>query len=305
MKHVKLLLAMAWLVVSFVSCEKDISQEPVAARKASFTLDGLTNAVWEGSCDQPYNIVLYNIVDLGGGKYQWQWGIANLYGAPDLSRISFEIPDWVKVESPEYAFPGQLQQPAKIVLNDRSYARCKNNTSPRKKDISFLIPTVGQDVTYFYLTVNTNIVEEQKAYFQNAGGCGTTCFPGIGDTKADEDCSFNQGRFFASPRKWPSPGTVTIGGHTYTESEGRSIWKSRNRGGISDAKKAFHQVATIKLSAASISASASVWADVKIVEDWLARLPKLTPHNHYKYASRKAKAAAKRIDDWIDENKCK
>jgi hypothetical protein len=63
-------------------------------------------------------------------------------------------------------------------------------------------------------------------------------------------------------------------------------------------------VAAIKLSGSSVGKCATVWADVKLIEDWLATLPKLTP-SAYKYTNKAAADAAGRIGKWIDEHHCK
>ena len=98
-------------------------------------------------------------------------------------------------------------------------------------------------------------------------------------------------------------GNVTIGGYDYTEAEGRAIEEVLNAGGLLDSKKAFKQVAAIKLSGSTVSISASVWADVAICENWLSGLGKLSPTNlptGYSAASE----AAGRIGDWINANHC-
>jgi hypothetical protein len=302
MKQFKSFIGIVMLMLVAFSCQKSGVHEEMQQKKPSLVMDGLTNTVWQSDCDKPYEITLFNIVDLGGGKYQWQWGIANLSGAADLSRISFKIPQCVTAENPKFAFVNQLEKVATVVVNDESYKNCRVDPTSGHKVFSFVIPTVGTGTTYFYLTLNTNKVEQTVGYFQNASGCGSTCFPGIKDDCSS--CSFSQGRYFASPHAWPAP-TVTVGGKTYTEAEGRAIWNSSNAGGKSDAKQGFTQVAAIKLSAATISSTATVWADVKIVEDWLSSLPKLTPTNVGGYNLKAVGQAAGRIGNWIDANHCK
>ena len=116
----------------------------------------------------------------------------------------------------------------------------------------------------------------------------------------EEGCSLSQGYWFAKPEViWPFD--VVIGGESYTQAEGLAIWNSSNKGGIKDAKKGFLQVAAIKLSGTVLDTD-TVWDDVKIVEDWLKDIEKVTAETSDK--NKAAKKAAGRIGDWIDANHC-
>jgi hypothetical protein len=120
-------------------------------------------------------------------------------------------------------------------------------------------------------------------------------------------CSLSQGYWFAKPQAvWPNNGTVTIGGKVYTQAEGKAIWNSTNKGGILNAKKAFTQAAAIKLS--NVLPSASVWADVAIIDAYFASIPKISassiPPNSKTGLNAQAGAAAGRIGDWINANHC-
>jgi hypothetical protein len=117
-----------------------------------------------------------------------------------------------------------------------------------------------------------------------------------------EGCSMSQGYWFSKPGiVWP--GTVTIAGHTYTQEEGKAIWGASNTGGIPDSKAGFCQVVAIKLSGATVKQTASVWADVMLVERYLRTLGKLSPGN-LPTGNEEAKAAAGRIGDWINSHHC-
>jgi hypothetical protein len=124
------------------------------------------------------------------------------------------------------------------------------------------------------------------------------------DCVVPQGCSFSQGYWFAKPGLiWP--GSVTVGGKTYSQDEGRAIWNTSNAGGIAAAKKVFLQVATIKLSGSNVLPTATVLADVAKAEAWLANLPKLTPTNLKTIsANADALAAADRISAWIELNHC-
>lgn len=120
--------------------------------------------------------------------------------------------------------------------------------------------------------------------------------------EGEEGCSFSQGFYFASPHAtW---GEVSVGGHVYTYAEAVAIWKSSNKGGISDAKKAFLQVATIYLSGSSVGYGI-IWDYVETAEAYLYTLPKLTAANVKNYNSGPdAAAAAGNIGNWIEEHHC-
>ncbi len=107
----------------------------------------------------------------------------------------------------------------------------------------------------------------------------------------------SQGYWFAKPNLvWP--GTVTVGGYTYTQEEGKAIWNTSNEGGMTSSKKAFLQVATIYLSGSTVLPTDSVWADVAIAEAYLATLGKLSPTN-LPDGNTAGHAAGGRIGDWI------
>ncbi len=118
-------------------------------------------------------------------------------------------------------------------------------------------------------------------------------------------CSLSQGYWFAKPQAvWGNGGTVTLGGKVYTQAEGKAIWNTSNKGGLLNAKAAFTQASAIKLS--NVAASASVWADVAIIDAYFASIPKISatsiPKNSTANAA--AGAAAGRIGQWIDANHC-
>lgn len=120
------------------------------------------------------------------------------------------------------------------------------------------------------------------------------------------ECSLSQGYWFAKPQAvWPA-GSVTIGGKSYTQEEGKAIWATSNSRGLLNAKAAFLQASAIKLS--NVAETASVWADVQIIDNYLASIAKLTPAtipaNSRTGANAAAGAAAGRIGQWIDANHC-
>lgn len=141
-------------------------------------------------------------------------------------------------------------------------------------------------------------------------GQSTWTITGNIECPTQQFCAYSQGYWFAKPNViWPDVngpnyGQVTIGGYDYTQSEGIAIWKTSNKGGIRDSKKAFLQVAAIKLSGGTSSnLPASVWTDVQLIESWLSTLGKLSPNNLLT-GNKTVSAAAGRLGDWIDQNHC-
>ncbi len=105
-----------------------------------------------------------------------------------------------------------------------------------------------------------------------------------------------------------------IGGKTYTNAEGLAIWNASNKGGIRDSKRAFTQLAAIKLSGVDVAA-AGLTSAVKTIEDWLGSISKLngtagtafylpnqTSAEITLYGN--ASAAASAISAWINDNHC-
>jgi hypothetical protein len=122
-------------------------------------------------------------------------------------------------------------------------------------------------------------------------------------------CSLSIGYWFARPNvTWPTNGTVVLGNHTYTRTEGLAIWNTSNKGGMKNAKMAFLQASAIRLSMAMgllQQLPSGLATDLATVETYLNPMPKLTatsiPANS---ASSAAAGAAGRIGDWISSNHC-
>lgn len=175
--------------------------------------------------------------------------------------------------------------------------------------------TSGSMATCYKLVLQGNYASDDNntAVFKSGAntGCCVRTIPGIGCKQ--DICSFSQGYFFAKPGPTWSPldgtGTVTIGGKVYTEEEGRAIWNCSNAGGIRDSKKAFTQVAALKLS--GVANDPAVAADVAIIENWLTSISKLVACSNLpnqtaadKLTFGDAAAAAGRIGSWINANHC-
>ena len=344
MKPVQKLLGLLVITAMVFSCQKapvvsqdpstDFSTVPTAEQKKYiFQLPDIANTAWTtntgSQCASPYEINLLQRTQQPDGTWLWIWGVRNPKPGDgtngtiqDLTHWSMQLPECIKAENiklAKSAYYNQLFQYFFPVIGpDAAYTNCPPGspdvTGGATNLLRFKPGTLGSDVSVYALVLDKEYPVDPNAvaYYKsgcNPGGTGTgkTCFPGIGCPKPEpcvEGCSYSQGRYFSNNDKpWPTP-TVTVGGKTYTQAEGRAIWKSSNQGGISDAKKSFHQVAAIKLSGSSVGKCAKVWADVKIIEDWLSTLPKLTPTNHYEFKNKAAAEAAGRIGSWIEKHHC-
>lgn len=182
------------------------------------------------------------------------------------------------------------------------HASCQSDTGGSFRFTNVTVTT--HNVTVDGVTKSVSVTSENGVFDAgefvvdktNGGVCG----------KTEVVCSLSQGYWFAKPNAvWPN-GTVTLGGKTYTQSEGKAIWNTSNSRGLLNAKAAFTQASAIKLS--NVSPSASVWADVQIIENYFASIAKLNPaslpSNSKTGANAAAGAAAGRIGTWINNNHC-
>ena len=105
------------------------------------------------------------------------------------------------------------------------------------------------------------------------------------------ECSYSQGYWFARPQTvWPHD--VTIGGHIFTQEEGKAFWPSNT-----NTKRAFTQYATIVLSGVDLSLFPDLAEAMAVIEDYFANLyPDAAP--------RQVNQAAGYIGDWVDQNHC-
>lgn len=121
-------------------------------------------------------------------------------------------------------------------------------------------------------------------------------------TPPENGCSFSQGYWFANGgHSWP--GTVTLGGHTYTQSEGAALWSAYPAGSGGSALKCFYQAAAIILSSPD-PLPQSVQDDVDLIDAELAGLSGKLTTSYHPSLSAAAVAAAGRISDWILNNHC-
>jgi hypothetical protein len=308
----------AAVAMLFVACEK----EQLTGEKISLSGENMSLSTFSSISTSPYKVVLENKISNVDGTFTWTWSVQNTN--PGNGKIGSgtvqDLSHWgvtlgtcatmADVVSGATSADGIVWTAFTPSLQiDKSQACYANSV------VKFDIGTVGNQKSYYKLTISKDLETDATvtALFKSGKntGCGTFLFPGFGCPKPVKSCSLSQGYWFASPvsaqsgtaiKKWSSSG-VTVGGHTYSEAEGRAIWGTSNQGGIPDSKSGFHQVAAIKLSGSTVSPSASVWADVAIVEGWLSGLGKLSTSN-LPTGNTAAKAAAGRIGDWINANHC-
>jgi hypothetical protein len=266
-----------------------------------------------------YTVTLESVVNNNDGTFTWTWSIFNPNPGNGLNGTAQNLSHWnvtlgncvifdnvmsgaTSVDGTNYTSFTPTWQQDNALLNT-----CQVATG---NVLKFDIGTSGNSKTYCQLTINKDVEidTEVLAYYKsgNVTPCGTFNFPGFGCERivVNEGCSMSQGYWFAKPDVvWPN-GSVTVGGKSYNRTEGLAIWNSSNKGGISAAKSGFLQVAAIRLSGSTVLPAATVWADIAIVETYLASLPKLTAANVKTYNDSNVAAAAGRIGDWINAHHC-
>ncbi|NCU02489.1 MAG: hypothetical protein GXC73_00755 [Chitinophagaceae bacterium] len=321
----KILFFSAVAVSLFIGCEKnaDLTVEqkekeaaPVTPPSAVLT----TNLPIEGTptCAGPYKVVLESVANNGNGTYTWTWSVQNPKPGNGSNGTVQDLSHWNITLGPCITIDNIVGGATSTNGTDWTAFTPTFQADPSLPNtgcditasvVKFNVGTSGSAKSYYRLTINEDVLVDPAStgYYKSGAntGCGTFCFPGFAckPEAPNEGCSFSQGYWFAKPNLvWAGP--VTVGGHVYTQAEGKAIWNTSNAGGIPDTKKAFLQVAAIKLSGDNVLAGASVWADVKIVEDWLSTLPKLTTANLKSWKNKAAADAGGRIGTWIDTHHC-
>jgi len=265
------------------------------------------------STSSPYVVTLESINNNGDGTYTWIWSVLNPNPGNGLNGTVQDLSHW-DITLGQCA---TMDDVVSASMSEDGINWMVNYLPAFRPDpsqncfadsvIKFDLGTRNNIKSYYQLTVNKNFsVDTTVTGVYKSGNntrCGTFQFSGLGCPIVPEvTCAFSQGYFFAKPDLiWAS--NVTIGGYTYTQAEGKAIWNTSNKGGIRDSKAGFLQVAAIKLSGTNVAQTASVWADVAIVENYLSGLGKLSPTN-LPTGDAASKAAAGRIGDWIDQHHC-
>jgi hypothetical protein len=259
--------------------------------------DGNTTFIWE----------VYNI-NPGNGK-----GNNGTY--QNLSHFSIHVTEcaqnlWADIVSVSYKVEGaEGFTPLPGVLYKPDPTICTLDDV-----LKFDVGTTGTLKTYYKLVLDGNwTTETNTAYYKsgNNTGCCTAQIAGVGCREDSDDCSYSQGYWFSKPNlNWP--GNLQIGEHTYTQEEGKAIFNSSNSGGMTDSKKAFTQLAAIRLSAALgllDEDNLEIAGAIADIECFLNNLPnKLSPaylpNQTGTCGTVKAKNAAETLSDWINANHC-
>lgn len=317
-------LVAAFVTIAFIGCTKD-TMEPGLSSDAKptpnvenctgYTVTAVathptlttTEIVWTITNPNPGN---------GSGKT-----------LQDLSHWNFAPPacldeNWQDVISTSYRFGTSgdfidLGNPD--IKPDPSIRTCSEDDV-----VKFDIGTNGSTPTQYKITLQGlyEVGGDLTVYFKsgNNTGCCKTTKVGVGITCAPvSECSLSQGYWFANNSMHPMgvhpwSTTVQIGGKTYSNEDGLAIWNASNKGGIRDSKRAFTQLAAIKLSGIDVAA-AGLTSAVKTIEDWLGSISKLNgtagtafylPNQTSDEISRfgNASAAASAISAWINGNHC-
>jgi hypothetical protein len=295
------------LIAFSVGCNKD----QIAPQDNASTLGGVAATATTSGTTGAYTNIFEGKQANGDGTWTYTWSMQNNTGSQNLSHWVMDLGTCVTIDDVVSAAQGASLTAMTSVpvlwaadpsLTNENLGGCNITASVFKFDLG--TPNATTKV-YYSITISKNVGTADVTGYYKSGkitGCGSFTFTGLGcETIESEGYSYSQGFWFAKPQTiWPGNGTLVLGNKVYTQAEGKAIWDASNKKGLADSKAAFTQAAAIKLSAGLdlVSASATVWADVAIVENYLATLNKLTP-SYLPTGNADAKAAAGRISAWI------
>lgn len=260
-----------------------------------------------------YTNIFEGKVANGDGTWTYTWSMQNNTGSQNLSHWAMDLGTCITIEDVVSSAEGlslSSMTPVEVLwAPDPSLDNVNLSSSCNIRDSVFKFNLGTPDnmtKAYYSITLSKNVgMVDVTGYYKSGRttGCGSFLFTGLGCEifEQEQGYSYSQGYWFAKPQTiWPGDGTITLGGKVYTQLEGKSIWTASNKKGLADSKAAFTQAAAIKLSAALnlVNPSASVWADVAIIDSYLATLNKLSP-TYLPTGNAAAAAAASRISAWI------
>jgi len=263
-----------------------------------------------------YTNIFEGKVDNGDGTWTYTWSMQNNTGSQNLSHWDMDLGACITIDDVVSAAEGTSLNSMTAVdvlwASDPSLYNLSLSSSCNITDSVFKFNLgTPDDMTkvYYSITLTKNVGTADVTGYYKSGkttGCGSFIFTGLGCEiiEQEQGYSYSQGYWFAKPQViWPGNGTITLGGKVYTQAEAKSIWTASNKKGLADSKAAFTQAAAIKLSAALnlVNPLASVWADVAIIDNYLATLNKLSP-TYLPTGNAEAAAAASRISAWITAN---
>jgi hypothetical protein len=263
-----------------------------------------------------YTNIFEGKVANGDGTWTYTWSMQNNSGSQNLSHWDMDLGACITIDDVVSAAEGTSLNSMTAVgvlwASDPSLYNLSLSSSCNITDSVFKFNLGTPDnmtKVYFSITLSKNVGTADVTGYYKSGrttGCGSFIFTGLGCEiiEQEQGYSYSQGYWFAKPQViWPGDGTITLGGKVYTQAEAKSIWTASNKKGLADSKAAFTQAAAIKLSAALnlVNPLATVWADVAIIDSYLATLNKLSP-TYLPTGNAEAAAAASRISAWITAN---
>jgi hypothetical protein len=328
------LSALAALV--FFGCQKSSVQNPASFDAPEFApVQVIESGITANpACSGPFLITLESVTLNLNNTYTWTWSVQNTNPGNGLNGTTQNLSHW------------NLRLGSCIVMNDVIGATMSSDgtnwtafTPTYVQDPSILntcnlstgsvlkfeLGTNGSAKSYYRIVISKNVAVDLDgiAFFKSGirTGCGQICFPGFGCPVVNvQGCAWSQGYWFnGQTSNWPDvngsdPGLFTLGGKHYTQAEAMAIWNASNARGISDAKKAFCQAASIKLSGNRVSTTATAMEDMNRIESWLNTIPKLSADGLNGTLKVQPKStentnivagiAAGNIGTWIGENHC-
>jgi len=321
------LFSIGLLALLFLGCQKPVDQQDLNAATQGISGIAGKKTFEPRTCTLSYDVTLNVDKTSVPGKTVFTWTITN--PAPgngkdcstlqDLGHWDF-VPsqcltdNWQDVVEASYnsGTGWTLISPLPSIEVDHSLdGSCETGNV-----FKFDYKTSGSTPTQYRLVLNGNWgTDKLSAYFKsgNFSGCYSKEFADLGIGCKEDICSYSQGYWFANNAMHPNgvhawANNVTIGGQTYTQAQGLAIWNTPNSSGITDATKAFTQLAALRLSGAT---DASLEDAIKAIDDWLASFGvPLTPANlrnqteDEKTTYGDAKAAADKISNWIQLHHC-
>ena len=303
-----------FLLISIIAFTLGCSKEQIKpSGDGIVSLDSLAEAF---ATTGAYTNIFEGKVANGDGTWTYTWSMQNNSGSQNLSHWDMDLGACITIDDVVSAAEGTSLNSMTAVgvlwASDPSLYNLSLSSSCNITDSVFKFNLGTPDnmtKVYFSITLSKNVGTADVTGYYKSGrttGCGSFIFTGLGCEiiEQEQGYSYSQGYQFAKPQViWPGDGTITLGGKVYTQAEAKSIWTASNKKGLADSKAAFTQAAAIKLSAALnlVNPLATVWADVAIIDSYLATLNKLSP-TYLPTGNAEAAAAASRISAWITAN---
>jgi hypothetical protein len=303
----KLALAGLIAVTTITACQRDISNELPVNNKEISAKPPAPPAV----CNPNAYVITLESRTQVGSNWEWIWSVLNPNPGNGTNGTSQDMSHWGMQFGPCFTWTHVVgaaysTDGVSYTAFTPTYQVDPSQSCLTTPVLKYNVGTSGTAKTYYKLVLSANYAptNTEPGYYKSGSRmpCCTFTFTGVGCIPPGEGCSYSQGLYFGSSAPWPSP-TVTVAGFVYTEAEGRAIWNTSNMGGLKDSKKAFLQVASIRLSGANVLPAASVWAYVAICESWLSTLGKLSPAN-LPTGNAAVSTAAGNIGIWINDHHC-